>query len=78
MNLQKLLNQYIIKIILFGSVACGDDTEESDIDILIVSNHPIEIDDRIADEIAWIMHVELPRGVDLEDSYFTGCRCYCL
>ena len=27
----------IVKIILFGSVARGDDTEESDIDILIVS-----------------------------------------
>lgn len=27
----------IIRIILFGSVARGDDTEESDIDILIVS-----------------------------------------
>ena len=30
-------SDYIIKIILFGSVARGDDTEESDIDILIVS-----------------------------------------
>lgn len=29
----------IIKIILFGSVARGDDHEESDIDILIISNH---------------------------------------
>ena len=28
----------IIRIILFGSVARGDDTEESDIDILIISN----------------------------------------
>ena len=49
-------SDYILKIILFGSVARGDDTEESDIDILIVSNHPIEIDDIIADEIAWIMY----------------------
>ena len=28
----------IIRIILFGSVARGDDNEESDIDILIISN----------------------------------------
>ena len=49
-------SDYIIKIILFGSVARGDDTEESDIDILIVSNHPMEIDDVIADEVAWIMY----------------------
>lgn len=46
----------IIKIILFGSVARGDDTEESDIDILIISNNREEIDDKIADEIAWIMY----------------------
>ena len=49
-------SDYIIKIILFGSVARGEETEESDIDILIVSNHHMEIDDVIADEIAWIMH----------------------
>ena len=28
---------HIIKIILFGFVARGDDTEESDIDVLIIS-----------------------------------------
>ena len=49
-------SDYIIKIILFGSVARGDDTEESDIDILIVSNHREEIEDVIADEVAWIMY----------------------
>ena len=46
----------IIKIILFGSVARGDDTEESDIDILIVSNHRENIEDVIAEEVAWIMY----------------------
>ena len=30
------LNQHVNKIILFGSVARGDDTSESDIDILII------------------------------------------
>ena len=46
----------IIKIILFGSVARGDDTEESDIDILIVSNYRENIEDVIAEEVAWIMY----------------------
>ena len=46
----------IIKIILFGSVARGDDYEESDIDILIISNHREDIDDIISEEIAWIMY----------------------
>jgi len=49
-------SEYILKIILFGSVARGDDAEESDIDILIVSDYPMEIDDVIADEVAWIMY----------------------
>ena len=37
----------IIKIILFGSVARGDDTEESDIDILIVTTDSDELTDEI-------------------------------
>ena len=41
---------------MFGSVARGDDTEESDIDILIISNHHLEINDKIADAVAWIMY----------------------
>jgi len=41
----------VIKIILFGSVARGDDTEESDIDILIISNDWEEIDSLITDEV---------------------------
>ena len=49
-------SDYILKIILFGSVVRGEDTDESDIDILIVSNHREEIEDVIADEVAWIMY----------------------
>ncbi|MBE6488045.1 MAG: nucleotidyltransferase domain-containing protein [Methanosphaera stadtmanae] len=49
-------SEKIINIILFGSVARGDDTEESDIDILIISNHREDIDDKISDEIAWILY----------------------
>ena len=45
----------IIKIILFGSVACGDDTEDSDIDILIISDYRSEIWEDIADMIGEIV-----------------------
>ena len=41
----------IIKIILFGSVARGEDTEDSDIDILIISNEWGQIDPLITDEV---------------------------
>ena len=37
----------IIKIILFGSVARGEDTEESDIDILIITSNTDELSDEI-------------------------------
>ena len=37
----------IVKIILFGSVARGDDTEESDIDILIITANSDELSDKI-------------------------------
>lgn len=37
----------IVKIILFGSVARGEDTEESDIDILIITTNSDELSDEI-------------------------------
>ena len=40
-------SQDIVKIILFGSVARGDDTEESDIDILIITTNSDELSDEI-------------------------------
>lgn len=45
----------IVRIILFGSVARGDDTEDSDIDILIVSDYRDEIWENIADMIGEIV-----------------------
>lgn len=45
---KSIKSENIVQIILFGSVARGDDTEESDIDILIVSP--------IADEIRHDIH----------------------
>lgn len=49
-------SKYVKKMILFGSVARGDDKKDSDIDILIISNYRENIDDMIADEIASIMY----------------------
>lgn len=39
----KINSKYIKRIILFGSVARNEDTEESDIDILIISNNREQI-----------------------------------
>ncbi len=44
-------SKYIKEIILFGSVARGDGTEDSDIDILIISNYK----DKIWSEISELM-----------------------
>ena len=41
----------IIRMILFGSVARGEDNEDSDIDILIVSDFGDIIEPLIADEV---------------------------
>lgn len=48
-------SDYIIKIILFGSVARGDDHEDSDIDVLIISNHRDKIWPDITKAIADII-----------------------
>ena len=40
-------SENIIQIILFGSVARGDDREESDIDILIITSDCDELSDEI-------------------------------
>lgn len=41
----------ILRIILFGSVARGEDKEESDIDILIVTPSREKIDSIVDDEV---------------------------
>ncbi|MBR0472553.1 MAG: nucleotidyltransferase domain-containing protein [Methanosphaera sp.] len=43
-------SQYIDKIILYGSVARGDDTENSDIDILIITNNYDKIESKVYNE----------------------------
>ena len=46
----KIKSDKIDKIILFGSVARGDDTSDSDIDILIISDYLDDIQDKISYE----------------------------
>ena len=48
-------SDYIKRIILFGSVARNEDTLDSDIDILIISNYREKIESIVEDEIARIM-----------------------
>lgn len=43
-------SEYIIQIILYGSVARGDDKLESDIDILIITNDYEKIESKVYDE----------------------------
>ena len=52
---QAINSDKIVKIILFGSVARGDDNEDSDIDILIISDYRNEIWEDIADMIGEIV-----------------------
>lgn len=51
----KIKSDKIKQIILFGSVARGDDSDDSDIDILIVSDYFEEIDPLITDVIGDIL-----------------------
>lgn len=48
-------SKYIYKIILFGSVARGEDKDGSDIDILIVTAHKNKISDKITEEVVKII-----------------------
>ncbi|MGB9627115.1 MAG: nucleotidyltransferase domain-containing protein [Thermodesulfobacteriota bacterium] len=52
-SLKRVFGDQILKMILFGSRARGDDEEESDIDVaLIVRGLTPKLKDRILDEVA--------------------------
>ena len=53
---EKINSNKITTIILFGSVARGEDSEDSDIDILIVSDYWEEIDSQITELVGKIMY----------------------
>ena len=44
-------SKYVEQIILFGSVARGEDNNDSDIDILIISSYGRKIEPKISDEV---------------------------
>ncbi len=48
---KKINSKYVKQVILFGSVARGDDDEDSDIDILIISSDNKKIEQKVKDEI---------------------------
>ena len=48
-------SDYIRQIILFGSVARGEDKEGSDIDILIVTAHKNKVSDKISNEVVKVI-----------------------
>lgn len=66
----------IIKIIVFGSVARGDDHDDSDIDILILSNQRENIEQVVDDEIACIMYdkQELISAHIMDEEFFNQTK----
>ena len=52
---KKIKNEHINKIVLFGSVARKKDTEDSDIDILIIADDEEEIEDYVSEEVIDIL-----------------------
>ena len=55
---KKIKNNKIKQIVLFGSVARGDDDENSDIDILIIAADEESVEDEISDEVMDILLYE--------------------
>ena len=48
---KKIMNSKIKQIVLFGSVARGEDDENSDIDLLIIATDEESVEDEISDEV---------------------------
>lgn len=52
---KKIMNNHIKQIVLFGSVARGEDRKYSDIDILIIADDVDLVEDEISDEVIDIL-----------------------
>ena len=52
---EKMMNNHIKQIVLFGSVARGEDRKYSDIDILIIADDVDLVEDEISDEVIDIL-----------------------
>ena len=68
----------IIRIILFGSVARGEDTEDSDIDILIVTPSRDKIANHIDDEVFNInaKYLEVISAHIMSEEYYNRTKNY--
>jgi len=74
-DVRKLLGDNLVEIVLFGSVARGEWSEESDIDLLlVVKNNPWETQKKLADLVVdyllryWI-YIS-PKVISIEDFEF--------
>lgn len=52
---KKIMNNHIKQIVLFGSVARGEDRKYSDIDILIIADDVDLVEDEISEEVIDIL-----------------------
>ena len=68
----------IIRIILFGSVARGDDKEDSDIDILIITPSRERINDFVNDEVFNInaKYLEVVSAHIMTEDYYNRTKDY--
>lgn len=48
---KKIMNEHIKEVVLFGSVARGEDNEYSDIDILIIADDMMTVEDDIGEVV---------------------------
>ena len=55
---KKIRNEHIKRVVLFGSVARGDDNEYSDIDILILTDSEELVEDEISDVVMDVLLYE--------------------
>lgn len=74
------MRENAVKIILYGSVARGDDTPESDVDIALITREKINFEGRR--EIAGVMsdllwkYDKLFAIIDIIDERFTNCKSF--
>jgi predicted nucleotidyltransferase len=74
-DVRKLLKDNLVEIVLFGSVARGEWSEESDIDLLIVvKNNPWETQKKLADLVVdYLLRYGIyisPKVISIEDFEF--------
>ena len=74
------MRENAVKIILYGSVARGDDTPESDVDIALITREKInfEVDDEL---ISAFVDLDLKYDkifsvIDILDERFTNCKSF--